>query len=412
MSLFGPAMNDQAYFKGGFFGFQGSGKTVTASLIATGIHRLIKSQKPIGFCDTETGSAFVNKTIFEPAEIKLQVLKSRAFVDLLSAIREAEKNFDILIIDSISHYWREYTKAYKKSKNLTFIRLMDWGPLKERWAEFTDLYVNSSLHILMCGRASNVFQDVEDTDENEPDKKKFKGVKVGTKMSAETETGYEPSLLVEMEKVYVGEGGKYVRRANVVKDRFMLIDSKEFDFEPIDIGEVKNITSDKLKENFEKMLKKTFQCFYPHISMLNLGGKHVGVDTSKSSVEYLKEPRPSGPSIPDRVKIATEEIQGVLTSLWPGRDQNSTKVKVDILEMLCKTRSWSAIERMGIVDLEFNAKVLKQFESLYAPLVKDGKEISWEDIAEKLVDAKEIVTQALEPQEVKQEVKNDGGLPF
>lgn len=412
MSLFRPAMNDQAYLKAGFYGSSGTGKTTTASLIATGIHRLIKSERPIGFIDTETGSTFVNKTVFEPAGIKLHVSKSRAFVDLLTAIREAEKAFDILVIDSITHMWRDYIKSYKVANRLKFIRIQDWGTLKERWAEYTDLYVNSGLHIIMCGRASNVFEDVEDEKDDDSEKKKFKAVKVGTKMAAEGETGYEPSLLVEMEKVYIGEGGKYVRRANVVKDRFMLIDSKEFDFEPLDFGDVSKLTPEKLKQTLERMLKKTFNCFYPHVAMLNLGGQHIGVDVTRNSTDYLKEPKATGPSIFERVSIATEEIQGVLTALWPGQDHGSKKIKADILEVLFKTRSWTAIEKMGVGDLEFNTRVLKAFEELSKPLMEQGKHLDWNSILEKLADAREMIRNALSPGAVESTKKENGELPF
>ena len=76
-------------------------------------------------------------------------------------------------------------------------------------------------------------------------------------MAAEKETGYEPSLLIEMEKVFNEVRGKYVRRATVIKDRFSQIDSKQFE-------------------------NPKFESFLPHIKMLNLGGEHVGVDSASS----------------------------------------------------------------------------------------------------------------------------------
>ena len=212
----------QAYLKAGIFGFAGAGKTWTATDIAIGLHEYAKSTKGVLFVDTENGSDFMIPRLKEKG-IEVYTDKTRTFADLLKDMDAAPDVADILIIDSISHFWREMVTAYKG--NRTFLRIQDWGPLKEKWAQYTTRYVNSPLHIIMCGRAANVFEDVQEEKDNPNAPKTFKAVRVGTKMSAETETGYEPSLLIEMEKVMLGEGGRYARRANVIKDRYGVIDS-------------------------------------------------------------------------------------------------------------------------------------------------------------------------------------------
>src|SRR5690348_17354343 len=111
MGLLKDAKKDQAYLKAGFLGFAKSGKTYTASRIAIGLHKHIKSEKPIAFLDTETGSSYV-LSLFEEEKIKLVTAKSRAFVDLMSVCKEAEKTCDILIIDSITHFWVELVHAF------------------------------------------------------------------------------------------------------------------------------------------------------------------------------------------------------------------------------------------------------------------------------------------------------------
>src|SRR5690348_3459925 len=217
-----------AYLKAGFYGAQGSGKTRTATEVAIGLHKYIKSTKGVAFFDTETGSDFM-VPLFNKHKIDLFTEKSKSFVSLRGTIIQAQQVADILIIDSITHPWRELVKSYKAARRQKFLRIQDWGPLKEEWQQFSDLYVNSPLHIILCGRASNIFEDVEDNDDDEG-KKNWKAVKVGTKMATVTETGYEPSLLVEMQKKFLQEGGKYVRRAPVIKDRFRIIDSHDSDF--------------------------------------------------------------------------------------------------------------------------------------------------------------------------------------
>lgn len=287
-----------AFLKMGIFGFQGAGKTRTATEVAIDLHRHIKSQKGVVFIDTETGSDFM-LPLFRKVGIRLYVDKTRAFAELCKNLDEAPKEADIVIIDSITHFWRELVKAYKTKKHLSFLRIQDWGPLKEEWQQFSDRYVNSRLHLLMCGRASNVFEDVEGDEDNDA-KKSWKAVKVGTKMAAEGETGYEPSLLVEMVKVFLQEGGKYVRRASVIKDRFGVIDSQEFDFGPDDKP------------------GSTFKYFLPHIELLNLGGEHIGVDTSKTSEALFGW---DGSGFAERRRqqaIHWEEIEGLKAKYLPG----------------------------------------------------------------------------------------------
>jgi hypothetical protein len=202
---------------------------------------------------------------------------------------------------------------------LRFLRIQDWGPLKQDWQAFTDLYVNTKLHIIMCGRASNIFEDVKE-DEDGPSSK-WKAVKVGTKMSAETETGYEPSLLCEMEKVYLKEGGAYVRRCHVIKDRFAAIDSMEFD-------------------------NPTFENFLPHIKLLNIGGTHLGVDTSRTSEEMFDEAGNAERSRRDLArKIALEKIEAALVDVFPGQTAKEKRAKGRMIEAVFRTKSWTEVTR-------------------------------------------------------------------
>src|SRR3990167_2283916 len=313
---FKEATNQAAFLKAGIFGFQGAGKTWTAALIAIGLHKYIKSQKPVYFLDTETGSDFV-KPLFDKVKIKMMTDKTAAFAEMLKDIDVAEQNSDILIIDSITHFWRELMRAWKAKRNRTFISIRDFGPLKDEWHQYTTKYVNSRLHVIMCGRASNIFADVEDEDASTEAKQVMKSIKVGTKMSAEGETGFEPSLLIEMERYHILQGGKYVRRANVVKERFGILTDKEFD-------------------------DPTFEDFLPHIKSLNLGGEHVGVGTDTSEGMFIS-PDTSFSERRKQQTILTEEIEGLLVSAFPGTTREEKKAKADLLEVVFKTRSWTAI---------------------------------------------------------------------
>ena len=341
MSLFQRASNQQAYLKCGIFGFAGSGKTYTATTIALGLHAHIKSEKPVGFLDTETGSDYMLPR-FDTAGIKLDIAKSRAFKDLVTSIDESEKAHDILIIDSLSHFWAELCTAYIRTKKdgTRFIRLQDWGPLKNQWAAFSERYVASKLHIIWCARAANVFEDVEDTDATtQSGRNQFKAVKVGTKARSESESSYEPSLLLEMEKIFVPHDGKakgrYVHRCNVIKDRWDVIDSQDFD-------------------------DPTFKNFLPHISLLNLGGEHMAVDLTRSSDSLLLDDDKSVARMRRRREILLEEIEGELTSAFPGGNTaKDRKARADLAQAIFDTRSWEKMKDLKPSVLEEGLTILK-----------------------------------------------------
>ena len=151
--LFKPAENQTAYLKAGLLGFGGSGKTYTAALMAMGIYERMKAKglnpKPVYFIDTETGSDWLIP-LFKARNIPLMVSKSRAFTDLTAGIIAAEAEGSVLIIDSVSNFWTEVQESYKKAKGRVKLQFQDWGPIKATWARFTDQYLNSRLHIIMC----------------------------------------------------------------------------------------------------------------------------------------------------------------------------------------------------------------------------------------------------------------------
>lgn len=307
MALFKPAEVTSAYLKMGLLGFQGSGKTKTAAKVAIGLVKHMKAlgvpyaDRPALFLDTETGSDWVIPD-FKAAGIELNAAKTRAFSDLLEAPGEAERTGSVLIIDSITHFWKELTESYMRKKNRTRLQFEDWGYLKTEWGKFTDRYVNSAAHIILAGRAG--FEYDYSTDE-ESGKKNLE--KTGVKMKAEGEMGYEPSLLVLMERHQEIQGSKVARvwrTASVLKDRSTLLDGQEFE-----------------DPNFED--------FLPHIKMLNLGGKQLGVDTSRTSDHLIKQDKRDWQ--PVQRKIVLDEIQNLMVLHIPGQAAADKQRKVTLI---------------------------------------------------------------------------------
>ena len=188
MSIF-TEIEKPTHAKIGFFGFAGCGKTTTAALMAIGLHKLIKHDKPVLFLDSETGSSYVRE-LFDEAGVPILGKKTRAFITLMAGLEEAVKGGNIFLVDSITHYWQELMFTYMKKKNLARLSLNHIGNIKKEWKPFPDLYLNSPIHSILCGRAGFEWGFEEDDEGNK------QLAKTGTKMKVEGDFGYEPTLLI------------------------------------------------------------------------------------------------------------------------------------------------------------------------------------------------------------------------
>lgn len=323
MALFTKAEVTSAFLKAGMMGFAGSGKTFTATSVAVGLVNHMRelgvsyANRPIFFLDTETGSDWVKPRI-ERAGIELFTAKTRAFSDLLKAVPEAEANASLLLVDSLTHFWIELTDAYMRQKRRTRLQFDDWAYLKAEWRKFTDLFVNSNLHIIVCGRAGFEY---DYTTDDETGRKNLE--KTGIKMKAEGEMGYEPSLLVLMERRMDMATKTDLHFAKVIKDRSTLLDGKEF-------------------------ADPTFENFMPHIDCLNLGGKQLGVDASRTSDHMI--PRDARDNRRTQRKIVLAEIEDLLTLHYPSTAAKEKAAKIALLRKHFNA-TWTELEEVGSLEL-------------------------------------------------------------
>src|SRR5688572_1687257 len=228
------ATNKMAFAKVGLYGTAGSGKTRTASEIAIGLHKAIGSKKPIAAFDTEPAFSFV-LPLFQSAGIELLVAdESRALKDLMTFMDEAEAACDIVIIDSITHVWRDAQESFlakinegrarQNKRPLASLEFQHWRPIKAAWADFTDRFLSSKLHVIVCGRAGSIYE-YQDKDDGSGKKEL---ITTGTRMATEKELGYEPSLLIEM--IADRDNGKIVNVALIQKDRTDTINGQEIPY--------------------------------------------------------------------------------------------------------------------------------------------------------------------------------------
>jgi len=121
--------------------------------------------------------------------------------------------------------------------------------------------------------------------------------------------------------------------AHVVKDRSTLLDGKE-------------------------CADPTFAFFMPHVKRLNLGGKQLGIDTSRTSDAMIP-----ADARDDKIKqraILIEEIEALLVQHFPASTGNDRKRKIELLKSHLRTGSWKAVESMPLFDLRAGYESLHQ----------------------------------------------------
>lgn len=348
--MFEDASNDRAYAKFGFLGNTGSGKTYTGALVCIGLAKLLQERglpggEVVYMIDSETGSKWI-EPMFRKAGLKLRASKTRAFSDLVDGVKAVAKNRGILLIDSITHFWLEIAKAYKDENKRGRLTFNDWTNIKGMWAEFTDWYVNGECHIVMCGRQGFEYDFFEDDDG------KMQLQKTAVKMKAESETGYEPDILVMMEHHQElspsGKIGRVYRTAFILKDRGQDIDGKLFE-------------------------NPTFNDFLPHIEQLNLGGCHVGVDTSRNSRKRVIKDTDNRQENQQR-EIMLEEISGLVHKHYPSQSADDKQARSDLMFEFFATRSMKKVESLGLNELKlaYNKLHLKLEGKLLWPELDDS----------------------------------------
>jgi hypothetical protein len=320
--------NEQAFLKGGILGFSGSGKTFTASMLAIALAKRASKPKPVAFFDTETGSDYLLPK-FAVEGIEVLRVKSYSYTDLLAAAREAESSCSVLVVDSITHVWRCLCESYQKRRNISKLQFQHWNDIKREWGEWTTLYLNCRLHIIVCGRAGYEY-DFQDDD----GKKEL--IKIGTKMKVESEFGYEPSLLIEMERAErsAKPGAGWIHRAHVLKDRTDTINGAAFDFTRTKTG---------YKKGGYQLVEKAFA---PALAALNPEGEHIGVDATRTDEQRFSGPGgvPQWKYEEEQKAIALDEIAELLKKHWPSQNGDDKEARAACLERAAGTRSWKKVE--------------------------------------------------------------------
>jgi hypothetical protein len=333
-----------SHLKGGFFGDTGSGKTHTVAKFLSQFQKQYCPESQIAMYDSEPSAGYVAPMVKQITGKDLLAFSSRSFADLLEFTNECVKKKHIAIIDSITHPWRDLCQDYleaKKSRvagaggNVNTVRLSmkDWGPIKDMWNKFSELFVYSPLHIVIIGREGDVWDTVIDEEGKEEIKK------TGVKMKTEKELGYEPSLLVQMQL----SGTKHL--AFVTKERF-------------------NIMTGLTSSN-----NPDIEFFRPHLDMLNLNGQ--GPQKHEGKQIFEKGEGANWETLKARREAIIESVKDELLLAYPGRSDDDKVQKVKLIRQVFGEQvSWTALES----DTKtFTTEVLEKGRETLKKIVSETK---------------------------------------
>lgn len=338
---------EQSSAKMAWFGPQGAGKTMSATQVAIGLSLCYHQGAPIAFFDTEKGSNFA-KPLCDAEGIKLLGVKSRAFADLLTTLTEAEQQGACcLIVDSMTHVWTELMDAFCRRKKISRIEFQHWRELKATWREWVDRMLNSSLHILIAGRAGKEYE----YQENEAGKKEL--ITTGTKFKAEGDFGYEPDILVELwnEREEGSKRGSHlVHKGIVLKDRSWAINGREFSW--------------KDKSTYKKGdYRNVYKCFEPYFQVLSIGKEQVAIAADRTSDDLFDANGDSRSEYFRKLRMSLlEDWDATMDIVFPGSTAVMKTNRALAGEAITGERSRTRIEQFDLRTLENCVKVLRTLE--------------------------------------------------
>lgn len=220
---FRKAKAEQASLKIGMYGPPGSGKTFTALLVAE--YLASRTKKRVAFVDTERGTDFYSQAVKErkvhPEAFDFDAIYTRSITEVLNEVRNLDpKQYAVVVLDSMTHLWEAAIAAYSgRQTTAGTIPFHAWGRIKKPYKELMAHLLSTPIHVIICGRQGNEFEEDEETGETK---------KVGVKMKAEGETPYEPHILLRMEAVRDLKRGTLDIVAVAEKDRTGILQGNQF----------------------------------------------------------------------------------------------------------------------------------------------------------------------------------------
>ncbi|GHU26883.1 hypothetical protein FACS1894172_02880 [Spirochaetia bacterium] len=197
---FKKAERTQLYLRCALFGPSGSGKTMTALRMAKGIAD--KMGVPFSVIDTEARSAskYADRFTFDVDD-----LAEKNIDRYIASMNECIKaGYKVLVIDSLSHAWRELTDEVDRLSQDSKNKFSPWAKVSPKQKRFIDAILNFPGHIIATMRSKTEWVIGEGKNGKAVPEKKGLAPEQGKGIE------YEFDLLVEMNQWH---------EATITKDR-------------------------------------------------------------------------------------------------------------------------------------------------------------------------------------------------
>jgi hypothetical protein len=360
---FKPATKEIGFVKASMFGPKGTGKTTLMAMLLIHLSKTYHNSAPVAWLASEKGVDFVTD-IFAAERVPLLLNRSRSFLDLRSASRDALKEGCCAVgVDSVSHFWQDLFTEGMKARGP---RLQRIGRIKEEWAPFAQDFQDSAIHFLVTGRMGFVWDEVEMPDEKGELVKELS--KSGTKIKAEGDFGHEPDLEIETAQIddpdlvrFDKIGGRARRNfksqmihvATVKKCRVWSLNGKAFTW--------KDQTA--YKGDYYRRVAEPFQ---PYFDSINIGGGHATVNAERGSSAVLFDndsaSEHSHYEADLKRQIALEKWAATMAIIAGGQTKESIRMRRIVGESITGTRSQTEFERQPLESILHSLQVLLALE--------------------------------------------------
>jgi hypothetical protein len=199
---FKQAERTQLYLRCALFGPSGSGKTMTALRMAKGIADKLGTGFAVIDTEARSASKYADRFTFAVDDLREKTIER-----YLASMRDCvQAGYHVLVIDSLSHAWRELTDEVDRitQKSTSHNSFQAWGQVNPKQKALIDAILNFPGHIIATMRSKTEWVISENRN----------GKLAPTKMGLAPEQGkgieYEFDLLVELNQNH---------QAVVTKDR-------------------------------------------------------------------------------------------------------------------------------------------------------------------------------------------------
>jgi hypothetical protein len=201
----------------------GAGKTYTSLLIAMTLreHTDIASVVQI---DTEkdSGRTYADEFLLAdgtPAYKHISWAAPYNAVDLAMTLRDASGKYDVVIIDSHSHFWRGAGGVLDVAGG----RWTGWAEARPMHVDMIDAILSCDCHVILCARMTMEHEQVRN-----PQNGKLEVVKLGMKVQQDADLEYEVNVALEMDMNHTLRVTKSRTRAVPVGNEFIAGHAEEF----------------------------------------------------------------------------------------------------------------------------------------------------------------------------------------